>query len=319
MRGVVDTQQNTVIVPNVEGITLEVAAKMLRTVGLQPRFPVSLNTSAIVAQQHPHPGVELPVGGEVVLFADTPGTTSDVLGAGAQEQAPSASSRSGIPAEGVSAPGGSITITGSNTGQNAYAAPSQRNWQTSKALAYPASPPGGQATILYRPPQPAISQYFVAETKPRFYPAWYPKRFLTLVSPQSSASTPQSDSMKITVQPQMQPQVIDQAETQSSLTWYPKVSVSQENSQEPVSLSQPDKPQRVGVFAVSATPAVPVPSLLRLRQEDATAAIKKAGLTAGDILHVESSQVRAGIVLKQSPRARAIVPAETKVHLWITN
>ena len=314
--GFVGAQQNNVVVPNVEGITLEVAAEILQTAGLRPRFPVSLNLSTIVAQQHPRPGLELPVGGDVVLFSDTtPRTTSDVLGTESQRQIPSVSVQPKIWTEGVSAPSETSTVT-SNIATNVSVTPSRSNWQTSQVLAYPASTPGGKSTIFYQPPQRALSHYFVADTRPRFYPAWYPKRFLTVVSPQGLASTQQSDGMSITGQSQVQSQTAAQIGTQ---TWYPKILGYQYGSQEPGGLSQLGQQQRVGVFAVSTTPAVPVPNLFRLRQEDAAAAIKKAGLAVGKVSRMQSSQVIPGLVVQQTPRARAIVPAGTQVQLWIAD
>lgn len=299
MQGSIDTPQETVIVPNVKGVTLEIAAKSLQAMGLQAWFQGSSDLSAIVTRQVPQAGLELPVGGEVILLADsTVKTTLNVLD-------------TEIPTEGVSAPSGTTTVTSRDRATNVSVSPSQTTWQTSEVLAYPASAPEGKSTIFYQPPQRPISHYFVANTKPRFYPAWYPKRFLTVVSPQGAASTQQAEGMTITAQPQ----AADQTESQSNLAWHPKVFVSQEGVQESGVLSQSDR--QVGVFAVSTTPAVPVPNLVRLRQEDATAAIKKAGLSVGKISHMQSSQVRSGLVLQQIPRARAIVPAGTEVQLWI--
>jgi beta-lactam-binding protein with PASTA domain len=312
MQGSIDTPQETVIVPNVKGVTLEIAAKSLQAVGLQAWFQGSSDLSAIVTRQVPQAGLELPVGGEVILLADsTVKTTLNVIGTESRGQTPSVPPQPGILTEGVSAPIGTTTVTSSNIATNVSVTPSQTTWQTSKVLAYPASASEGKSTIFYQPPQRPISHYFVANTKPRFYPAWYPKRFLTVVSPQGAASTQQAEGMTITAQPQ----AVDQTKSQFNLAWYPKVFVSQEGVQESGVLSQSDR--QVGVFAVSTTPAVPVPNLLRLRQEDAAAAIKKAGLAVGNISRMQSSQVRPGLVLQQIPRARAIVPAGTEVQLWI--
>lgn len=314
MQGTVNTQQNTVVVPNVKGVSLEVAAKILQTVGLQPWFHGSSNLAALVERQVPQPGFELPIGGEVILVADTTGkTTLNVLSTGTQQFTSSVSLQPEIPTTGVSIPRGTSAVTSSNVVTYISVAPDQTTWQTSQSLAYPVKQQGDSSTIFYQPSQRAISRYFVADPQPRFYPAWYPKQFLTVVSPQGSTSTQPLDSMRITVQPQ----VVGQTGIQSYLTWYPKVYVSGESSWESGILSQSDREQRIGVFAVSTTPAVPVPNLLWLRQGDATVAIQKAGLTVGKISRVQSSQARPGLVLQQTPRARAIVQAGTQVHLWV--
>ncbi len=311
MTGAVNTEQNTVIVPNVEGITLEVAAQILRTVGLQSRFQNSSSPSAIVVRQDPRPGFSLPTGGEVVLSTGAAtGTSQESTGSRTLQYIPSASSQSGVPVM--------------NTGTNVYVAPRQITQQSSRVLAYQ-SPQGGQSQILYQPPQPRISRYLVAETKPRFYPGWYPRQFLTPVSPQELGSRLQSESMRIAIQPQVNPQApvspyfVPDTEPQVYPLWYPEVFLPQDRSQDSVILSQPEEQQWLGVFEVSSTHAVPVPNLLRLRQEDANSAINKAGLALGNVTRVQSSQVRPGIVVKQSPQARAIVPAGTKVDLWIAN
>ena len=92
MQGTVNTQQNTVIVPNVKGITLEVAAKILQTAGLQAWFHGSSDLSAVVERQVPQPGLELSVGEAVILIAGTSvAPTVNVLASRAQEQPPNQS------------------------------------------------------------------------------------------------------------------------------------------------------------------------------------------------------------------------------------
>jgi beta-lactam-binding protein with PASTA domain len=330
MSGGMKTQQSPVIVPNVEGITLEIAAQTLRTVGLQPRFQSSSNLSAIVVGQHPRPGVSLPMGGEVFLSTNI-GTepTQSLSTTRTLRQTPAVSTRSGITPEGVS----TSNIAGAtvhNTGTNVSITPLQTPQQSSQVSRSPTSLSAGQSTILYQPPQRAASQYFIAETKPRFYPAWYPRRFVSQSTAQSIISQTSAESVKIAVQPQIQSQVTRQAsisaysvldtEPQAYLSWYPKKFLArQESSQSQIVLSQEGQQQKVEIVQPSTTYAVPVPNLLRLRREDALFAITKAGLSVGNISLVQSSQERAGIVLKQSPRARAIVPAGTRVDLWIVN
>ena len=89
MQGSIDTPQETVIVPNVKGVTLEIAAKSLQAVGLQAWFQGSSDLSAIVVRQVPQAGLELPIGGEVILLADsTVKTTLNVLGTESRGQTP---------------------------------------------------------------------------------------------------------------------------------------------------------------------------------------------------------------------------------------
>ena len=92
---------------------------------------------------------------------------------------------------------------------------------------------------------------------------------------------------------------------------YPKVGTEPEG----VVGIQAVSPQRVGVFETSVSPAVSVPYVLRLRQEDAVVALQKMGL-AVEIFQIEDPQVRPGLVVKQFPAARTLVPAGTKVQLW---
>jgi len=324
MTGVVNPQPDTVIVPNVEGVTVVAAAKMLQTMGLQPLFRISTGLSAIVVWQDPRPGVSLPAGGEVILSTGTlPKTTTASTGTRTLQQIPAIAPQPGTPATGVST--SNVTGTpGLNTSLKVSVTPSQSP-QGNQVLAYSVSRSGGQAQILYQPPQPRLNRYVVADTTPRFYPAWYPKQFLTQVNPPATSSVPQSESMRITVwpqvpqQPAVSPYVVPSPEPRFYLAWYPREFASPEGSQSQIAVSQPYVQQRVGVLAISTTPAVPIPYLLRLYQQDAITAITKAGLSIGNIIRVQSAQVGAGIVLKQSPQPRALVPAGTPVDLWVAN
>jgi beta-lactam-binding protein with PASTA domain len=324
MTGVGNTRQNAVIVPNLEGITVEVATKILQTMGLQPQLQASSNLSAVVVRQDPQPGFSLPIGGKVLLSTGTQtGTTPELSGTRTLQHIPPASSQPRTVVGAIS----TSNVTGipvTTTRTNVSAAPVQTFQQGSKVLAY-SNVQGGYSNVLYQPPQPAVSQNFVADTTLRFYPAWYPRQFLNPVSPQGSGSQVQAGSMSVTGQPQVtsqspvSPYGVSDTEPRSYLLWYPKTFLPQESSQDSVFVVQSDQPQQMKVLEVSTTSAVPVPNLSRLRREDAVVAIRKANLIVGNITQVQSSQMRPGIVINQSPRARAIVPAGTQVHLWIAN
>ena len=307
MTGAVNPQPDTVIVPNVEGVTIEVAAKMLQTMGLQPLFRSSAGPSAIVVWQDPRPGVSLSVGGEVGLSTGTlPQTTTTT------------NRNTGFAVQACCrAPTRNTRVEHRNTDFTIYAycrAPTRdiraEYWSESlcyafpetpqgkQVLAYSISPSGSQSQILYQPLQPPHNRYVVADTTPRFYPAWYPKKFLTLVNPPTASSVTQSESMRITVQATVPQQI--------------PVSPYGAPNAAPQAYPDSNTPK-----ITTTTSTVPIPYLVRLYQQDAITAITKAGLAIGNIIRVQSAQVGAGIVVRQSPQPRALVPAGTAVNLWV--
>jgi hypothetical protein len=186
--GVVKTPPNTVIVPNVQGVAVEVAVQMLQTAGLQPKYQTSGSLTALVVQQEPGPGFELPLGGEVRLSCEATGKPSKTmpqtqsqprtLAIASQSRtsvAPAKVSAVSIKnmATGISVVPIQITTTSSRSGVPIRTtATSSRNVVSSERVS------SGQPTILYQPRQPAASKYMIAEPEPRFYPAWYPRRFI---------------------------------------------------------------------------------------------------------------------------------------------
>jgi hypothetical protein len=148
-----------------------------------------------------------------------------------------------------------------------------------------------QFTIFQQPPEAPVNSYLMVENEPKKYPAWYPKKFLSQSQAQDVVSQPQTQNIIIS----NQVQVLPQSSTNLSV------------------LRQSIQTQRF------LPGAVPVPNVMRLRREDATFAIQKAGLSVGNIIRVQHPQWRSGLVMQQSPRARAVVPTGTQIHLWVTN
>jgi hypothetical protein len=67
--GMTGGQQQAVVVPNVEGVSLELAAHMLQNVGLQSEGRPAVLTSLVV-RQYPRPGFEVLEGTVVTLFTE---------------------------------------------------------------------------------------------------------------------------------------------------------------------------------------------------------------------------------------------------------
>lgn len=324
MTGTVNTGRNTVIVPNVEDVTVQVASEILHNAGLYPDIPAAADLSSLVTRQHPRPGEMLAPGGKVVLFTKEASSTITTT-------------VPGVPAVPTPAPG-SYGISPGESGISAYGpgtvTPTQPTTQSNQPVVT-----GGQSTILYQPPQPRVSPYFVQDTVPRFYPSWYPRAFLVPATPQASsqALSSQTLSQPVVSDGYAQPMYYITADEAASYIGQPSSSTTETSriTAIPVISVDPDlrypkvgpepegwmgiqgiTPQQAGVYETSAFPALSVPYILRLRQEDAVAALTKAGL-AVEVFQVDDAQVRPGLVVNQSPAARSLVPAGTKVQLWI--
>ncbi|MBD3309339.1 PASTA domain-containing protein [candidate division KSB3 bacterium] len=348
--GDVLAQQN-VVVPNVVGITIEVAAQILRTVGLQPRFQGTHDGTTLVVQQDPQPGILLTAGDEVTLMTTGGVSLQGWQDGGAQTPQPPStqplSSGASVSAATLRNPGTGVSVTPLPSGQQTYR-------QVPRAAQYLSSQES-TFTIVHQPQQLPASRYFAADMRPKKYPAWYPKAFLnqahvssqhqvagqaypqtvvrqgyyatqgipsgsgTYVTPYGTTDTIQSAWYAGWYAPQ-------QGMYSSSSYVRPHVSTYSYSSQPMTSYSTPgyySSPSYTSYEPQSYTPtaagSVPVPNIMRLGQDDAVIAIQKAGLAVGSITLVPEAQARRGVVIRQSPQARAIVPAGTPVHLWVAN
>ena len=374
MAGVTHAQEENIIVPNVEGVTLKVAAQILRTAGLQPRLQnASIASSAIVVRQEPRPGFALSQGSEVVLITDVASQTIQRTGESRALQRPStgvspARAKTSVQATSKISP----TIQQTNiqttpatsggtpikiTGTGVYITPQM----TTQQPQYTTSTP---SRVL------SVQQSQVATTSTSRYPVWYPKAYLPASQAQSTqvqSAVSRTQTQQITTYQQpysntrisVSPYVIattsplqldegwfytpqnnrgiQQQVYSSSNTYaysgssmyssqqgriitqqvvYPYTQTSYPYTQTSYPYSYPYT-QRTYIQYQPTTGAIPVPNVMNLRQGDAVIAIQKAGLRIGSITRVQNSQWRAGLVMKQLPRSRAIVSAGTQIHLWI--
>jgi hypothetical protein len=282
-----------VIVPMVEDIRAEVAIQLLERVGLQAQLQSTLPRAGYVVRQEPRPGVVLPAGGTVTLVTTATGvkpTGQTAVSTTSQRTVPGHVRRT------------STTTAPATTANQAVARPNT-------VLAYQGQYQGGQATVLYQPQQTAVSRYLIADPTPRFYPAWYPRRFITLVNNQSAGQTVVTSGQTAVAVSPVQPYPATQR-------LYPAVSASTDAGSYTTQGVSSGQMQRVGVFTATTQPATPVPNVQRLLQADATRAITKAGLTPGRITRIQSA-LPSGTVVKQSPQPRTIVETGTTVNLWI--
>lgn len=319
MKGGSQAQQDIVVVPNVEGISWELASQILHNAGLEPQG-MSATLSALVARQHPRPGMELPQGSVVVLF---PERANQVASQDVYTDTPSSITASSDPRIGVrptmvpsfSPEDGTITermaVTVTPQSQTTVGIQAQSHIQTGTMQQ-------GQSTIFYEPIQPRLTPYFVQNQIPRFYPTWYPKKFIPATASQDPMAIMQQRQPTSIGQPQTVYTITVMPTTpaatgQASVLYFPKVGTGQES----IWAIQSDTPTRVGLIETSTSPAVSVPNVIRLHQQDAASALTKAGLLTGTVLLVDSIQVRPGYVIDQSPKARQLVPYGTQIQLWV--
>ncbi len=310
-------QQGSVIVPNVEGIRQEVAAQLLRIAGLQPKMQGSIDPSAVVVDQEPRPGVSLPAGSQVALIAGTVLQTTE----SSRTLQISSSDFSGTSGITSLASGGAIITLGSGVTVMPLDTSSQL---TSRSIVSSQSAQYGAYSQIQRMP---VTPYFLADTRLKRYPVWYPRNHLPQAFPQDSQGTVQ---VRNTGQIQT---FSDEDQMMSNVAphwyggwYYPQAWTSQRRAAITGSgttiQSTSSTIQNVQTVQIhtqqSSTGVLPVPNLMRLREADAVAAIQKAGLAVGTVTRSQDSQWPSGLVMQQSPRARAIVQAGTKVHLWVT-
>lgn len=352
-------QQNTVIVPNVEGISQGIAAQILRAAGLQPSVQSSANSGTLVGRQEPHPGSLLPPGSEVVLYMEniTPATIS---ASASREIAPSIPATSSLPATRilpttVTQPATGTTSTSisvppttfdRNIGVNVYVAPlTSAAPQMTQSTGYRITQDSMNFIIARQPQQAPANPNLLTETTVKRYPIWYPRQFLEQ-SAQTEAVITQSQITTLTPQVQTLSQspvspyllTTTPASQQRSSEWYalpqgwstPQSWTTSQGGLTPQ--TQQTWPVQQGYYYTTSSPqtvtvqtqtigigSVPVPNVVRLRQADATFAIQKAGLVVGNILLVQSAPAGSGTVINQSPRPRSIVQTGARVDLWIAN
>lgn len=320
--GMTGGQQQTVVVPNVEGISLELAAHMLQNVGLQAEGRPAVLTS-LVTRQYPRPGFEVYEGTVVTLFTEgqvspqtqniDPGTSSvAALSPEPRIGIQSIQQQSYYSTQNPSLGGGTgVTVIPLDSA----AIQGQLRVQSTTMQ------PLNTSTIFYEPIQPRVSPYFVQSQTQRFYPAWYPKELI----PSSASST--QGVMMIQTQPINCEQCYSAYGIGGIPVYQPTATVSGSSSIQryprviqggagALSIDS-GATTRVGLIETTTSPAVPVPNVVRLHQQYAISALTRAGLFPGPILLVDSDQVRSGYVVQQSPQARQLVHSGTRVQLWI--
>lgn len=311
-----------VVVPNVEGISLELAGQMLRSAGLQPQG-ASAALDAVVTRQNPRPGFQVTVGSAVVLFFDnydraaaTPppqGGVSSIQASGQPQPVVSQTAVAPQPA-GVGIMSGTQVMV---TPTGPHAASLQ-----GLSVVQGASGQFVRPVVMYEPVQSPVSPYFAPMQVRRAYPIWYPRQLIP--SSATSASSVTSTQQQRGYTPQFIPAASTAAAapgwrtpatgtTAGSMTirQYPALETGEDASYYITSTT------RVGLINTTTSPAVSVPYVVRLSQQDAVAALTKAGLSAGAPKYVDSAQVRSGSVVKQSPPHRQLVPAGTQIQLWL--
>ncbi len=323
--GMTGTSTEMVVVPNVEGTELELAAHVLRNAGLQPQGS-SAALSARVSRQEPRPGFQVLVGSVVTLFVD------------GQSRIASQPPNVGLPSSTIASQNSRAVVQSSRTDTATPPLAAGQMWGTQVTVT-PLDPNTAtvqgqsqiqagtrqelQPVLLYEPLQPRLTPYFAQNQTQRFYPAWYPRQFIpasasttptVMTTQQYSQFTEQSLLSPYTATvTQTTPQTFMPAASNANAagTYYPALDAWSDGT----SYIQTSKP--VGLIQTSNSPAVSVPYVVRLQQQDAMSALTKAGLLTGTPTLVDSAQVRSGCVVRQLPDARQLVPAGTQIQLWI--
>lgn len=297
------TSQEAILVPNVEGVTVAIASQTLLDAGLMPRYSSAVQSSALVIRQDPRPGASLMSGGEVVLSTSLAEETSRTL------------SELQSPVYAISAAPSEVTVIP----QRMYVQ-SAPVTQTVPGQGQLLALPDGQGTVYYEPPQPRLSPYFVQNTTPRVYPAWYPRQLLPQSTFQQQSVAVQATQASSGVQgtPWTYQITVAPGDSSFSQARYPKVGGAQDGYtiKGYGGTTQASSPQ-VGLLATSSNPAIAVPNVLYLSLSDAIAALNLAGLLAGNPTYIDSPQGRSGVVVNQVPPARTLAPAGTVIQLWI--
>ena len=295
-----EAQQTNIVVPNVEGISQDVATQILRHVGLQPRVQRKVNQTAMITHQDPRPGTLVAAGTEVVIST-----------AMLSQRSTDVTTSRGFPTAGavtLAAPPASATILTTPS-----AAP-----QTTQAT----------ATVVQSTSRHTVFDVLARVfPEPQMYPVWYPQAFRrtsTGVSTTGSSSTFTSEpSTKILGVP------LYPVKTQQTSAFVPSAdsawstisgSSTQSSATGPHTYYLQRSDSVTTTFSAAASNnsgTVAVPPLLRLSQRDAETAIQHVGLQVGTVARVASYDAPSGRVLQQMPRSGQFVPAGTRVDLWI--
>jgi len=277
--------QNNVIVPNVSGIPHDVAAHLLRVAGLRPIVKFDAQRSLIIAQQSPKPGTLVIAGSEVILST---GTSNE--------------SRAAVQAVPTYQP------------ETSYVLPQQET--SSRSITIQAVPQS-QPITTPRAPQAMGSL------------PWYPKKFLGPVQDvevksilrNRSLSTGTSNILNVTPysKQQSKPVILRNARGWQQgwhvQGWEPGTST--------VSTVQGSGDDWSSIQGGSgdALPAdvIAVPPVAYLPLSDASAALRKAGLSVGSVRKIDDPQAQRGVVTQQSPDAHSLVPRGTAIQLWVAN
>lgn len=288
--GAAQESSNT-IVPNVTGIPSDVALQILQMAGLAAKIQRGPGHSLIVDKQEPGAGALVAQGSEVLLAVGNaePEQPVEPLGVAAPERTQG------------------VLVAGSEAEQTIL---SQQQPVTVQ-----------QPSILYAP------NVASPEVQPKM--AWYPKRFLTKAQPDSSTL-----SLFSTQQPagysnifQAKPlQIFSNKNIPIIMAptfgwqhgWIPYAAYTPYTQTQ--SSSQAESSSALSIQSAptgSVTRSVEVPAVFRLLRTDAEIAFQKAGLAIGNLTLVEDYHLRSGIVLRQFPAAKTLVPVGSKVDLWI--
>lgn len=262
-----EIQRTKVVVPNVGGISQDVAAQILQTVGLKARVQHASSRSLLVVKQEPVPGTLLSVGSEVVLST------------------------------------GNIAVT-----------------TASQPTAFSVTPE--QSKVLGERPYPQQSPPISSSDRVTnsTIMVWYPKQFLSQEQPQPSVFQTQArrtESSNILRAPSSSGEAVPLIVSTGGWRegWFAA-------DRRAIQGSDNSAANTSRVFAhsskdVRGATVVPVPRVIRLPQEDARTALQKSGLSIGTIIQVENFRLKSGLVLRQFPQARSIVPVGTEVQLWV--
>lgn len=333
--GAAIAQQNNVIVPNVEGIPSGTAAQILRTAGLQPRVQQSANSGALVARQDPRPGYLLPIGSEVLLVTNTmiPAAQAAPVSRNVAIQVPSTEISPAPPVQ--STMGATPVYSGTNVSVTPLTTTTVQS--SSQPGQYVVMRDSMNFIIAQQPRQAPANQYLLAETTPKRYPIWYPRAYLenqgqtTPLTTSQMPTTTRTSQIQPLTQSSVSPYLIQMQQPvpqQQYSEWYavPQGWVTSHawtgqhtgQAQQGYAITSSTQPVYVQNQRVS-TGSVPVPNVMQLSQTNAMFAIQKAGLLVGKINLMQNVRTGTGLVIKQSPRPRSLVPPGTPIDLWVAD
>jgi len=311
---VADAQEGKVIVPNVEGISQDVAAEILRTVGLHPQVVHKRGHSPIIVQQEPKPGLLVPVGTTITVSTAAP-ATAVVPGETQPYSQGIAASQETSSIQGH-VPGVQSSVKSTSEGQatsylpwypkkfRSQTQPTSRVFRIEN-LAHP-SP----RNILQANSAPGTPRMSVLVSQAGWQAGWSISNGNSVPAVRSTPGTgyllqagpaPETPRMSILV---------------SQEGWQAGWSTPNGNPV-PTARSTPETGMTIKSTPENSVAVISVPYVIRLQQRDASEALSRIGLAAHIIERVQDTQLKAGIVLRQFPVAGSVVPVGTYVNLWV--